>query len=128
MDHKVEKKVLHTNEELSNSANEKKAFTEQEYVNISESQEFKTLSKRKAKFIVPMSITFLVLYFLLPLLSSFTQVLDGKAIGHVTWIWIYSLGLFIMVWTFTVIYVKKAATFDKAADEINAKAKAGDYK
>lgn len=128
MDHKVEKKVLHTNEELSNSANEKKAFTEQEYVNISESQEFKTLSKRKAKFIVPMSITFLVLYFLLPLLSSFTQVLDGKAIGHVTWIWIYSLGLFIMVWAFTVIYVKKAATFDKAADEINAKAKAGDYK
>lgn len=128
MDHKVEKKVLHTNEELSNSANEKKAFTEQEYVNISESQEFKTLSKRKTKFIVPMSITFLVLYFLLPLLSSFTQVLDGKAIGHVTWIWIYSLGLFIMVWTFTVIYVKKAATFDKAADEINAKAKAGDYK
>ncbi len=75
-----------------------------------------------------MSITFLVLYFLLPLLSSFTQVLDGKAIGHVTWIWIYSLGLFIMVWAFTVIYVKKAATFDKAADEINAKAKAGDYK
>lgn len=128
MDHKVDDKLLKGEQEVSNTKQAKKSFTEQEYVNISESQEFKTLSKRKAKFIVPMSITFLVLYFLLPLLSSFTQVLDGKAIGHVTWIWIYSLGLFIMVWTFTVIYVKKAATFDKAADDINAKAKAGDYK
>lgn len=127
MEQNVERQIL--KDEVTTKDNvQNGVITEQEYVNISESSEFKTLSKRKAKFIVPISITFLVLYFLLPLLSSFTSVLDGKAIGDITWIWIYSLGLFIMVWTLTVIYVKKAATFDKDAETINKKAKAGEYK
>lgn len=127
MEQNVDRQILKDEVDAKN-IQQNGVITEQEYVNISESSEFKALSKRKAKFIVPMSITFLVLYFLLPLLSSFTSVLDGKAVGEITWIWVYSLGLFIMVWVLTVIYVKKAATFDKDADAINEKAKAGEYK
>jgi len=127
MEQNVDRQILKDDIDAKNHVSQG-PITEQEYVNISESSEFKALSKKKAGFIVPMSITFLVLYFLLPLLSSFTTVLDGKAIGDVTWIWVYSLGIFIMVWVFTIIYVKKAASFDKDADAINAKAKAGDYK
>lgn len=127
MEQNVDRRILKDDIDVKNQATQG-PITEQEYVNISESSEFKALSKRKAGFIVPMSITFLVIYFLLPLLSSFTSALDGKAIGDITWIWVYSLAIFIMVWVFTIIYVKKAATFDKDADAINAKAKAGDYK
>ena len=128
MEQNLDRQLLKEEQDSKQAVAGQKSFTEQEYVNISESSEFKTLSKRKLGFIVPMSVLFFVIYFTLPLLSSFTDVLDGKAIGDITWIWVYSLVIFIMVWTFTIIYVKKAASFDKDADAINDKAKAGEYK
>ncbi|WP_397538602.1 DUF485 domain-containing protein [Rummeliibacillus pycnus] len=106
----------------------KKDYTAEEYVSISESSEFKTLVKKKNGFIVPISIMFLALYILLPILTSFTTVLDGKAIGDITWVWIYSLGLFIMTWVLCMTYVKKAASFDGDANKIIEKAKDGGYK
>lgn len=99
-----------------------------EYVTISESPEFKTLVKKKNKFILPMTIFFLLFYFTLPLLTSFTTVLHQKAIGDITWVWIFALAQFIMVWTLVTIYVKKAAIYDKDAAVINKKAKDGGYK
>lgn len=103
-------------------------LTSKEYVTISESPEFKTLVKKKNKFILPMTIFFLLFYFTLPLLTSFTKILHQKAIGDITWVWIFALAQFIMVWTLVTIYVKKAATFDKDAAVINKKAKDGGYK
>lgn len=102
-------------------------FTPEEYVNISESVEFKELVKKKNKFIVPISILFLGLYILLPILTSFTSALDGKAFGDITWVWIYSLGLFVMTWVLCMTYVKKAASFDGDAQKIIDKAKDGGY-
>ncbi|HWI46666.1 MAG TPA: DUF485 domain-containing protein [Rummeliibacillus sp.] len=105
----------------------KKDYTTEEYVAISESSEFKTLLKKKNGFIVPISILFLALYILLPILTSFTTALDGKAIGDITWVWIYSLGLFIMTWILCMTYVKKASSFDEDANKIIEKAKDGGY-
>lgn len=105
-----------------------KDLTEQEYVNISESPEFKKLVKKKNKFILPMTIFFLLFYFTLPLLTSFTKVLHQKAFGDITWVWVFAFAQFIMVWTLVTIYVKKAETYDKDAAEIITKAKDGDYK
>lgn len=102
-------------------------YTSEEYVSISESSEFKTLVKRKSGFIVPISILFLALYILLPILTSFTSVLNGKAIGDITWVWLYSLGLFIMTWVLCMTYVKKAGSFDEDANQIIEKAKDGGY-
>lgn len=102
-------------------------FTPEEYVYISESSEFKSLVKKKNKFIVPISVLFLGLYILLPILTSFTTVLDGKAFGDITWVWIYSIGLFIMTWVLCMTYVKKAASFDGDAQKIIEKAKDGGY-
>lgn len=102
-------------------------FTLEEYVCISESSEFKSLVKKKNKFIVPISVLFLGLYILLPILTSFTTVLDGKAFGDITWVWIYSIGLFIMTWVLCMTYVKKAASFDGDAQKIIGKAKDGGY-
>ncbi|AMA64059.1 MAG: DUF485 domain-containing protein [Kurthia gibsonii] len=103
-------------------------LTEQEYVKISESSEYHALVKKKNKFLVPMTIFFLAFYFTLPLLTSFTKVLHAKAIGDITWVWIFALAQFIMVWAFAMIYVKKANAFDKDAAVIIEKAKDGGYK
>ncbi|WP_312755757.1 DUF485 domain-containing protein [Rummeliibacillus suwonensis] len=109
------------------SKGRKADFTAEEYVNISESSEFNALVKKKSGFIVPVAILFLALYILLPIFTSFTSILDGKAFGDITWVWIYSLGLFIMTWFLCMTYVRKAASFDENAQQIIDKAKDGGY-
>ena len=117
----------HLNVNKQPSHGSKNDFSTEEYVSISESSEFKELVKKKNAFIVPISILFLALYILLPILTSFTSVLDGKAIGDITWVWLYSLGLFIMTWVLCITYVKKATVFDRDANTIIEKAKDGGY-
>lgn len=89
-----------------------------DYEKIVSSSKFKQLIQKKVQFVVPIMVIFFVSYFLLPILTGYTSILEVKAIGWITWTWIYSLGLFVMVWVFAMMYVKKAATFDQMADEI----------
>ena len=37
-----------------------------------------------------MAVVFFTVYMLLPVLTSYTKVLHQKAIGDITWVWIYS--------------------------------------
>lgn len=110
------------------SSNKPTPLSSAEYVNIYESNEFKTLVSKKNKFILPVTIFFFIFYFTLPILTSFTEILHQKAIGDITWVWIYAMAQFIMVWTLVTIYVRKANTYDKDAAKIIAKAKDGGFK
>lgn len=89
-----------------------------DYEKLINTPEFKKLSKRKNGFLLFYTILFTAIYGLLPVLTSYTTILENKAIGLITWTWIYSFGLFIMVWTLATIYTKKAAGFDKDVEEI----------
>ncbi|MFJ7826033.1 DUF485 domain-containing protein [Psychrobacillus sp. NPDC096623] len=97
------------------------------YSAIAESTEFKTLKRKKNKFILPMTIFFLLSYILLPILTSYTTVLNNNAFGDIAWVWIYALALFVMTWALCMIYVRRANDFDKEAEKIFEKEKAGDY-
>lgn len=101
--------------------------SDQEFINISESKEFNTLLSKKTKFLVPMIIFFMLFYFTLPLLTSFTRILHQKAIGEITWVWIFAVAQFIMVWVLATIYAAKANKFDKQVSNILEKQKRGDY-
>ncbi len=89
-----------------------------DYEKIAGSPDFKHLLKAKKKFLIPSTIVFLSLYILLPILTSYTTILNKPAIGSISWTWVYSMGLFIMTWTMCMIYVRKAAKYDAMADEI----------
>ncbi|MFC5589812.1 DUF485 domain-containing protein [Sporosarcina soli] len=89
-----------------------------DYEKLINTPEFKKLSKRKNGFLLFYTILFTAIYALLPVLTSYTTILENKAIGLITWTWIYSFGIFIMVWTLATIYTKKAAGFDKDVEEI----------
>lgn len=89
-----------------------------DFEKIASSGEFSQLMKMKKKFLVPLTILFLSLYFLLPILTSYTTILNKPAIGSISWTWVYSIGLFIMTWTLCMVYVKKAAQFDNMANQI----------
>lgn len=106
----------------------KKVHTsDQEFVTISESKEFNELISNKKKFLVPMTIFFMLFYFTLPLLTSYSRILHQKAIGEITWVWIFAFAQFIMVWVLATVYVKKANKFDKQVNIILEKKKSGDY-
>lgn len=91
---------------------------ETDFVKVVESQSFKNLMHNKKTFIVPLTIFFLIFYFLLPILTSYSDVLENPAIGDISWAWIFAIGQFIMTWTLCTLYVRKSNFFDKQANEI----------
>lgn len=130
MDHKLES-VLEgvKNSDSSDKTSEKrnKEITADAFVAIADSQDFKKLVKKKNSFIVPVSIFFLLFYFTLPVLTSFTKVLNVKVIGDITLVWVFALAQFIMTWILCMTYVSKANKFDQEAESIIEKAKDGEY-
>ena len=89
-----------------------------DYDKIAEMASFKALTKKKNSFLWTMTVIFLAAYMLLPILTSYTQVLHQKAVGDITWVWFYSAGLFIMTWGLAHLYVSKANSYDKDAKAI----------
>ncbi|WP_338472023.1 DUF485 domain-containing protein [Niallia sp. XMNu-256] len=89
-----------------------------DFEKIASSPEFGRLMKSKRNFLIPSTVLFLALYFLLPISTSYTTILNKSAIGSVSWTWIYSLGLFIMTWILCILYVKKAVQYDQSAEQI----------
>lgn len=89
-----------------------------DYVKVEQSPKFKKLMNDRKKFIVPLTIFFLVFYFLLPILTSYTTFLNTPVIGDISWVWLFAFSQFVMTWVLCTLYVRKAATFDKQADDI----------
>jgi uncharacterized membrane protein (DUF485 family) len=88
-----------------------------DFKTIEESASFRELMKKKKSFLLTSIILFMGLYLLFPLLISYTDVLNASFIGDISWSWVYALGLFAMTWIFVTVYMKKAAKFDRMANE-----------
>ena len=99
-----------------------------DYDKIASQQSFKNLAKRKNLFLWTITAIFLALYMLLPVLTSYTEILHQKAIGDITWVWLYSAGLFVMTWGLAHFYVAKANKFDSTAKSIIAEYEGGKAK
>lgn len=93
-------------------------MVEHDYERIAEEPKFKELVKKRNAFIFPISIFFIVATLLFPVLTSYTDVLNTVAFWNISWAWIYALLLFVMVWTLVTIYMRKAKSFDKDAEEL----------
>ncbi|WP_010650395.1 DUF485 domain-containing protein [Oceanobacillus massiliensis] len=92
--------------------------SEVDFEKVESSPQFQQFMANKKKFIVPVTIFFLVFYFLLPILTSYTTFLNTPAVGDISWVWIFAVAQFIMTWVVCSIYVKKAASFDEEVDRI----------
>lgn len=84
---------------------------------IEASSGFRELVKKKKKFLIPSTILFLGLYILFPIIISYSNVLNNSFIGDISWSWVYALGLFVMTWVLVTVYMKKAAEFDRMANQ-----------
>ncbi|USK69574.1 DUF485 domain-containing protein [Peribacillus asahii] len=84
-----------------------------------EMDSFNKLVKQKRGFLFTTTFLFMIAYILLPILA-FTDALQAKAIGNITWVWIYSLSLFLMTIILCTLYVSRAQKFDKQAEAVIA--------
>ncbi len=79
---------------------------------------YQQLVAERNRFTVVMTITFLVLYFLLPVLAGYNKPLMAtKVFGNVTFGYVFAFLEFTMGWIMAAIYVVKARTFDRLARE-----------
>lgn len=89
-----------------------------DYSEIAQSSSFQKLLREKRNFILPWSLFFLVFYFTLPILTSYTTILNKPAFGSISWAWLFASAQFIMTWGLCMIYTKRARKFDKSVEEI----------
>ncbi|WP_369900291.1 DUF485 domain-containing protein [Bacillus manliponensis] len=110
---------------MSKDTSARKVKDEVDYTSVVQSAEFQQLLAKKRKFIVPMSIFFFTFFISLPILTSYTTVLNNKAFGDVTWAWVFAFAQFVMTWALCMIYSKKAESFDRLSEKILQNIKAG---
>jgi uncharacterized membrane protein (DUF485 family) len=89
-----------------------------DYEAVAEGAQFKALVNERKKFVIPLTIFFLVFYFMLPVLTSYSTILNKPAFGDISWAWIYGFAQFAMTWILCIVYVKKSARLDVQADKI----------
>jgi uncharacterized membrane protein (DUF485 family) len=101
---------------------------ETDYKQIVQSSSFQTLMKKKKNFIIPTTIFFFVFYFALPILTSYSTVLNHPAIGPISWAWVFAFAQFLMTWGLCLLYTNKAKTFDNMVDQIKTEIDGGETK
>jgi uncharacterized membrane protein (DUF485 family) len=89
---------------------------------IEQTSAFQELIQKKKAFLIPAVIFFLVFYMALPVLGGFTTVLDGEAIGAITWAYVYGFVQFVMTWILTHLYLNRANKWDRLVDEARQEA------
>lgn len=90
----------------------------QDYSFVVQSDKFKALMASKKRFLWPWTVFFLVFYFSLPVLTSYTKVLNNNAVGSISWAWVFAFAQFIMTWALCMIYSRKSVHFDQMVEEI----------
>jgi len=100
-----------------NYAEQKVEVEKTKFERIIETEKFKELINQKKKFLIPYTVFFLLFYFALPVMTSYTKLLHQPAFGDINWAWIFAIAQFVMTWTLVTIYMKRSSTFDKLAAE-----------
>jgi uncharacterized membrane protein (DUF485 family) len=101
---------------------------EEEWIRIERTSAFKELVRSKKAFIIPATIFFLVFYFGLPVLAGFTTILNGNAIGSITWAYVYAFAQFAMTWILMHLYVSRANRWDDLVDRARGEAAEGEVR
>jgi uncharacterized membrane protein (DUF485 family) len=109
--------------------NDRRMLTPEEYRQAQDSPEFTELRKRFRSFVVPMTIAFLVWYFLYVLLSTYApSFMETKVFGNVNLGILLGLGQFVTTFLITQLYVRHAArSTDPIADDMRERLESRAY-
>jgi len=86
---------------------------------LSRKPEFQELLAAKKRFTIPCCIFFLVYYFaLLYFVGWHLELMKKPVFGKINVAYLFAISQFIMAWGMAWIYMRKAASFDRAAADI----------
>ncbi len=88
----------------------------EEWVAVERAPSFQEYARKRKAFLIPATIFFMVFFFGLPILASFTTVLNGRALGPLTWAYVYGFAQFAMTWILMHLYVNQANKWDGIID------------
>jgi uncharacterized membrane protein (DUF485 family) len=89
---------------------------------IAATQEFRTLLRNKARFIIPATIFFIVYYLALPALVGFFPEMMSRPVAGANWAYLFALSQFFVSWALAWLYTRVAAKWDLSAAAIVEKA------
>ena len=85
---------------------------------VAEEAEFKGLLASKRRFIVPMTVFFVLYYFALPVLVGYAPgLMDTRVLG-VNLAYLFALSQFFMAWVVAALYVRAAGGWDETARRV----------
>ena len=87
---------------------------------------FRSLLRRRSRFVFAASAFLLTFNLLQPVLSVFTRILDHPAFGRLTWGWVYAFAQFLVPLMILHLYTARAQRFDAEAAGLVASNRAGD--
>ena len=99
-----------------------------EWVRVERTPAFQELARKRKAFIIPATIFFLVFFMGLPFLAAFTTLLNARAVGPLTWAYVYGFAQFAMVWILMHVYVSRANKWDDLVDQAREQAAQGEVR
>jgi uncharacterized membrane protein (DUF485 family) len=85
---------------------------------VAEQEEFKQLLASKRRFIVPMTVFFVVYYFALPVLVGYAPRLMETRVLGLNVAYLFALSQFFMAWIVAALYVRTAGGWDEVARRV----------
>ena len=94
---------------------------EYDWESLSKAPEYQSLLRSKTKFIIPASIFFVVYYFsLLVLVGWWPELMKVRVVSVLNLAYLFAVSEFLMAWGIALIYVRKAAEWDRQAASVIA--------
>ena len=79
---------------------------------------FQQLVAERNRFTLTMTLLFLVLYFLLPIMAGYNKpLMASKVYGNVTFGYVMAFLEFVMGWVMAAIYMVRVRRFDRLAEQ-----------
>jgi uncharacterized membrane protein (DUF485 family) len=94
----------------------------EEWVQIERTPAFQEYSQKRKVFLISATIFFFAFFFIFVFLAAFTTLLNSKALGPLTWAYIYGLAQFAMTWIVMHIYVSRANKWDNLVNQARREA------
>src|SRR5215210_2092288 len=98
----------------------------EEWVRVERTPALRENSQKRKVLLISATIFFLAFFFVFVFLAAFTTVLNSKAVGPLTWAYIYGLAQFAMTWILMHIYVGRANKWDGLVDRARHEATEGE--
>ncbi|SFJ52163.1 DUF485 domain-containing protein [Thermoflavimicrobium dichotomicum] len=103
---------------MSTTDEKRSSLTSSDWEAIADSEKFRTLMKKKKRFIWTATIFFVLYYFALPFLTGYFKFLNTKLIGSINGAYLFALSQFFMAWILAILYVRHANKTDRLVQEI----------